>query len=436
MAVEAVEGVLGDAAYAATAVAKEPLRILHVAEAFGGGLYEVVRALANDAARRGHEVTILYGRRPETPEDPAADFAPSVTLEPLQWGGRSPLEQLRAMRALRAHGRRMAPDVIHLHSSFAGVFGGLALHGVAPIVYTPHSFASCLATSKLRRRVLLAGERVAIACATAVGAVSESEGRCSRRRGARDVIVIPNGIGELNVTAQVLRELQRLARPRPRGARVVAGGRIVGQRRPEECARILGAIADDAEVRWAGGGGDRTPWADGARRALREAGVELTGWLPREAWLQEIAGATAYLHWTAWDGMPLCLLEALAEDTIVVASDIAPNREVLPAAQLCQTEEEAVALLRRIIAEPEFAARLRAGQRQRRQRYCATRMARQWIDLYARLAGRPELIPTVPSRPENRAEFEKALEQRRAMLDADVELVSPDDDRSVSTRVA
>jgi glycosyltransferase involved in cell wall biosynthesis len=424
-----IEGTVDTAYVGALATSGEPLRILHVAEAFGGGLYEVVRALANDAAKRGHEVTVLYGRRPETPDDPEPDFSARVTLEPMPWGGRSPFEQLRAMRRLRAAAKEFAPDVIHLHSSFAAVFGGVALRGLAPIVYTPHSFASCLpSTPKLRRRLLVAGERLAIRCATAVGAVSESEARCSRRRGASDVTVIPNGITELNVTAQVRRELERLARPRIADTRVIAGGRIVGQRQPDACARILGALGPDVETRWAGGGGDDTPWAEEARRALRDAGVEITGWLPREEWLRELDEATVYLHWTAWDGLPLCLLEALAEDTIVVASDIAPNREVLSPEQLCASEDEAVALLQRIVAEPAFAARLRSAQRERRQRYSETRMARQWSDLYARLAGRPELVPAVPSRPENRVELERALTRRRAMLEAMVDVAPPPDE--------
>jgi glycosyltransferase involved in cell wall biosynthesis len=338
-------------------------------------------------------------------------------LEPLRWGARSPLEQVRAMLRLRAAARRFRPDVIHLHSSFAGVFGGLALRGLAPIVYTPHSFASCLPeTPKARKAVLVAGERLAIACATRVGAVSESEARCSIRRGARHVDVIPNGIPELNVTAQVLRELQRLARPAGGPASVLAGGRIVAQRRPEACARILGALAGEAEVRWAGGGGERTPWAERARAALREAGVEMTGWLPRELWLDELSSASVYLHWTAWDGLPLCLLEALAEDTIVVASDIAPNREVLPAEQLCRTEEEAIALLRRIVTDPAFAARLRANQRERRQRFSAARMGQEWLALYARAAGRPDAVPA-PTEDEHRALRE--LARRRALLGAE-----------------
>lgn len=374
------------------------LRVLHVAEAFGGGLYEMVRVLADGLSREGHTVAVAYGRRPETPEHPQRDFPREVMLEPLAWGGRSPAEQVQAMRRLQAFARGWEPDVIHLHSSFAGVVGGAALAGIAPIVYTPHSFASCLpSTSPAKRQILAAGERLAISRATIVGAVSHSEARCARRRGARRVTVIPNGISELDDRALVASELARLsAATPPRSQRVIAGGRIVGQRQPDACARILGALTDDAEVAWVGGGGDDSPWTHEMRAALERHGVHATGWVPRDTWLGELSQAAAYLHWTAWDGLPLCLLEALALDTVVVASDIAPNREVLGPRQVCKTEEEAVALLRRIVADPDFAAELRAEQHERRQRYSASGMVTRWADQYAALAGLPHVARPLP----------------------------------------
>jgi glycosyltransferase involved in cell wall biosynthesis len=380
---------------------RAPLRILHVAEAFGGGLYGVVRSLADGAVEQGHEVAVAYGRRPETPEHPERDFRPEVLLRAMSWGGRSAIEQARAMRQQKAFAIAWRPDVIHLHSSFAGVFGGFALRGTAPIVFTPHAFASCLRdTTPAKRRAMVAGERWAVACADLIGAVSESEARSATRRGAKNVVVVPNGIPELNESALVDAQLQMLAMTSPDRPRVIAGGRISGQRRPKACARILGALHDCADVRWAGGGGNTGAWGEQARRALRDADVEVTGWLPRARWTEELSGATAYLHWTGWDGMPLSILEALATDTIVVASDIAPNREILPQAQLCRTEGEAALLLRRIVSSTDFAAELLAGQRARRERFSEDRMVAEWLEIYARTAGVPGIsAPTVVMPP-------------------------------------
>src|SRR5436190_22320996 len=138
----------GDSAIARTAPtmgsASDPpartLRVAHVAEAFGGGLLEVVKTMAEGAAADGCEVLVAHGRRPETPDDPAALFADGVQLTGLPWDVRSPVEQLGAARALRRTLAAFQPGVVHLHSSFAGLVGGVVAGGRWPVVYTPHSF--------------------------------------------------------------------------------------------------------------------------------------------------------------------------------------------------------------------------------------------------------------------------------------------------------
>jgi glycosyltransferase involved in cell wall biosynthesis len=118
------------------------------------------------------------------------------------------------------------------------------------------------------------------------------------------------------------------------------------------------------------------------RERLTAAGVQVTGWLPHDEALREMARATAYLHWTAWDGQALSLLEAMAQDTVVIASDIEPNREVLGPKQVCVTEEEAIALLRRVLTDPPVARQMLEGQHARRLRFGAQRMSEEWLSLY------------------------------------------------------
>ena len=47
------------------------------------------------------------------------------------------MAQLRAALALRRLVARVKPDVVHLHSTFAGFVGGLAVPRRIPCVYTP-----------------------------------------------------------------------------------------------------------------------------------------------------------------------------------------------------------------------------------------------------------------------------------------------------------
>ena len=84
---------------------------------------------------------------------------------------------------------------------------------------------------------------------------------------------------------------------------------------------------------------------------LRAAGIPITGWLSHEDALAELGRATVLLHYSAWDGAPLAVLEAIARDVVVVASDIPANRELLGPAQVCADEAAAARLIRAVLAD-------------------------------------------------------------------------------------
>jgi glycosyltransferase involved in cell wall biosynthesis len=207
-----------------------------------------------------------------------------------------------------------------------------------------------------------------------VGAVSEAEAAIARRLGARRVVVVPNGVPELDPGA--------LPAPVRRDEPLVlAAGRIGPARRPAEAARILAGVSDVAATAWIGGGpspADEVP--------LREAGIPVTGWLPHAEALERLAGATAYLHWSAWDGQPLAVLEAFARDVVVVASDIPANRELLGERQVCRDADEAAVLLRRVVTDAALREELLEAQRARRGDHGAERMSRTWLEHYAACA--------------------------------------------------
>jgi glycosyltransferase involved in cell wall biosynthesis len=196
-------------------------------------------------------------------------------------------------------------------------------------------------------------------------------------------VIVPNGIPELDDPPGGAHD-RDTKRPR-----VVAMGRTDTARRPVEAAGILASVADVAHVEWVGGAGrGGVPAA-----AITRQGVPLTGWLPRHEALERLRAATACLHWAAWDGRPLIVLEAMAYDVVVVSSDIPPLRELLEPGQLCASADEASRLLRRVLTEPRFRAQLLEGQRRRRAGAGARRMTDEWRDLYGEVAtGTPPTI--------------------------------------------
>jgi glycosyltransferase involved in cell wall biosynthesis len=355
------------------------LKILHVVESYGAGTMQVVRMIAERQIEEGHLAAIAYGVRPETPADVSAGLDPRIELHPLPWTSRRPVAQLRAGRALRELVEAYCPDVVHLHSSFAGFVGAASLGRRYRVVYTPHAYAFERVTLP---RVLIAGfaaaERLVARRVALVAAVSEHEAQLARTvaRAPRAATVI-NGIPELD--EPVAARSDRPGRPV-----VVSAGRAEAQRMPERTARILRGLADVADVEWIGGAGRR----DSGVAALAAAGVPVTGWLSRADALARLRSATVYLHWSRWDGLSLAILEAMANDVIVIASDIPPNVEVLGAEQTCASERKALALIREILEDEELRANLRARQRRRAARFGARRMTDEWLRIYADLADR------------------------------------------------
>ncbi len=79
-------------------------KILHVVEAFGGGVYTFLVALANASCKK-YDVTILYGIRPQTPEHLEEDFNPEVHLIRAKNFVRSvsPLKDTKALFEIRKY---------------------------------------------------------------------------------------------------------------------------------------------------------------------------------------------------------------------------------------------------------------------------------------------------------------------------------------------
>jgi glycosyltransferase involved in cell wall biosynthesis len=164
--------------------------------------------------------------------------------------------------------------------------------------------------------------------------------------------------------------------------RVVTIGRVAEQHIPVETASILADLADMADVSWVGGAG-RNPELDDL---VRSQGVELTGWIERDEVQSILRSTTCCLHWTAWDGLPVTVLEAMASDVVVVAHDIAVTREILGPRQVCESPTAAVRLLREILADDDLREELLADQRSRRGRFSSRRMATGWRAVYDQIA--------------------------------------------------
>ena len=219
-----------------------------------------------------------------------------------------------ALRRIESAYREIAPDVVHAHSSYAGVYVRcVPTIPTSKIVYSPHCFAfERTDIGRYRRFVFRAAEWVLARRIGTFAACSEREADLALelRAGLRivDLAKVPNVPEEF---------IDAVAAPRQfEGLIVVAVGRIAPQKDPEFFARVvLNTSTRDSKIRWVWiGDGDPA-----MRSELQAVGVEVTGWLPRSEVLQRLAASHVLLHTAAWEANPLVVLEAAAIGLPVVA---------------------------------------------------------------------------------------------------------------------
>jgi glycosyltransferase involved in cell wall biosynthesis len=362
---------------------RRPLRILHVVEAFSTGVFETVRQIANAHALAGHEVHIAHARRPWTADDFAALFSDEVTFHRLAWDvKREPRLLGRGTRELARLMRRGRFDLIHLHSTLAGVAGAVVKPRGVPTVYTPHGYVFLMRS--LPRPLAVAArlvERIVAHRVSMIGAVSAAEAQEARGIGARRVAVIHNGLQELDDLDESANGALDDSDMRQG---VVAAGRMSSQRQPMVVAEIFRACPEGTPTSWIGDTADHA-----ASEVFQALGTRLTGWVSRNEVLELTRQARVYLHWTAWDGHPLSVLEAISVGTVVVAHDIPPVREILGERSVCREPEDAIRLIHRLLADDELYASLQREQAQAATSFSGRAMTAKWASLYAELALTP-----------------------------------------------
>lgn len=159
---------------------RRPLNTCHViTRMIVGGAQENTLLTARAHIEAGHRVTLVTGPSPG-PEGAllAATAVPAMPIVEIPSLVReiSPLKDLRAYRALRKLFRREHFDVVHTHSSKAGILGRLAARraGVPLVVHTVHGQPFHPYQSSWRNACYVFVERVAARCSDRILAVAQA----------------------------------------------------------------------------------------------------------------------------------------------------------------------------------------------------------------------------------------------------------------------
>ena len=306
------------------------MRVLHVTEALGGGVQSAIVNYIDHLPEVEHAV---YSRA----RGGQSTYSWSRPVSHESYTGGLGGFFVRLVRKVRQE----RPDIVHLHSSFAGAARAVLPLGTA-VVYSPHCYA-------MERRDLGAVPRAGFAAVEwllarrtrAVVAVSPREAELSRRLSTRVPVVVALNPAPFEAPAS--------RAPSSDPAEVVMVGRISPQKDPGLFAAVAAATRDAPwRYVWIGEGDPD------ARAELVRAGVEVTGWTPPELAVQRVARARLYLHSAAWEGGPLSTIEAATLGTPVLARDI-PSMSSLGYALAGEHPVQLAGAVTRYFADPVHA---------------------------------------------------------------------------------
>jgi glycosyltransferase involved in cell wall biosynthesis len=291
------------------------MRILQiVADGRPGGGTSVVLDLARSLrTRHGHDVVLA-----SEPDSHALAMASEERIEAHGidlWRGRLERSGPGAIRSLLAEAQ---PDLVHAHGGRAGLAVARALrrHSTLPFIYTVHGY-HFLAKPWPQRIAGAMAEWWAGRCAHAVTWVCMAD-----RRLAGSWQLDPGRPGDQVILNGL--DLASLPAAGQDGMMLVAFlGRLVPQKNPRLAVDLLSRPElEDARLVMIGGG----PLEDEIWQRAREAGTDgrlrITGALPRDQALAELARAAVMVLPSLWEGIPVALAEAMAMGIPVVASGV------------------------------------------------------------------------------------------------------------------
>lgn len=300
------------------------MKVIHVIEALGGGVYTYFKDLSHFMGQEGLktnlETYIIYSdkRKEIIPENILKEFSGQVILIPLTMEREfRPFKDLKATLKLRKIFTDIKPDVIHLHSSKAGVIGRWANFlnfNHCKLFYTPHGYSFLRQDISKKKQCLFRFIEkytqyffggITIACGDTEFEVAKKLGNSRLVRNGIDFKKVSK-FHENNASKKLTFGIV---------------GRITAQKNPELFNEIA-LMFPQYNFIWIGDGE--------LKHAISAENIKITGWLfsPEEVY-HCINQTDVFLQTSLWEGLPIAVLEAMALRKPVVATNVIGNKDIV-----------------------------------------------------------------------------------------------------------
>lgn len=291
-------------------------KILYIVEAMGGGVFSYIVDLANELVN-SYDMYIAYSVRKQTPSNYKEYFDKRIHLIKVENFGReiNPIRDVKAFFEIKKIAAEINPDLVHLHSSKAGVIGRVAFNRNVLVFYTPHGYSFLMENCNPLKRVMFKFiEKVCAKrnCTTISCSVGEHQETLKLTKKA---YYVNNGIN-IKELQSIVERTEKVEHP----FTVYTLGRICYQKNPtlfNEIAKLL----PDVKFVWIGDGE--------LREELTSKNIEITGWTDRSTAIKYAVNADVFLLPSRWEGLPISLLESMYMKKVCVVSNVIGNRDVI-----------------------------------------------------------------------------------------------------------
>jgi glycosyltransferase involved in cell wall biosynthesis len=354
------------------------MRILHVAESAKGGVGSYLAELAplQCSSIGSDNIHVVV------PAEHVSQVAsiPETCISTFSRSERSLTSMFNLVTAVKTAVRVHRPDVIHIHSTFAGL-AVRAIYGWRPnrprLVYCPHGWGFDVRAANWKRSAVVATEATLGIMCDRIVAVSRYEARRARAIGIRanklDTVI--SGIGD--------KQPQPAAEWNDHRLKVLFVGRLDAQKGLDTLIDAAATLESRICVRVAGEAvaGRGTPHA-GMKN------MQYLGWLSAPQIESQLAAADVVVIPSRWEAFGLTALEAMRAGRMVIASNVGGLPEIVEDGSTgWLVKPDAPAALGKSLVQAGRIDRGRMGEngRQRFQAlFGADRMHREVMNTYER----------------------------------------------------
>lgn len=296
-------------------------KILHLVEAFGGGVFTFLVELCNNMSNE-YDIVIAYAKRNQTPDNFKGYFNENVKFIEVNNFTRSiGIKDIKACMEVRKIVKKENPDIIHMHSSKAGIVGRLAISSKnRKLFYTPHGYSFLKQDdSKLKRFIYKSIEKMAAIYKRKCTIVACSKGEYEESlKLTKNSTYVNNGVNTKEIDEIIGKDKEKQIDVD--NLKICTVGRIGFQKNPELFNKIAESFPN-IQFTWIGDGE--------LEEKLTSKNISVTGWAKREDVLKKVAENDIFILPSLWEGLPIALLEAMYLGKICIVSNVIGNRDVI-----------------------------------------------------------------------------------------------------------